>query len=240
MDGVLTCARYAFAPNYYKYCGPDANRGIAAYIKKGISDPGLSGYLSEFAVLYPYLNLIAQENGIGDPFDPRVVEAYWIGNKLLENVGMKAFSEHLQYGQKLKKRLPAKKLKWIIEKVPKGAKIHHSFHVFSIFRRTGHHRVDQTLNTMDQCRISWGKILQISNLEVKTQKLVYENGELRLKDNVMGKVRLPVDSELVKTLNPGDWLTFHWGFVCDRITEKQAQSLALYTKHNLRLANETI
>ena len=37
MDGILTCARYAFAPNYYKYCGPDANQGIASYIKEGRS-----------------------------------------------------------------------------------------------------------------------------------------------------------------------------------------------------------
>ena len=28
----------------------------------------------------------AAANGIGDPFDPRVVEAYWLGNELLERV----------------------------------------------------------------------------------------------------------------------------------------------------------
>jgi hydrogenase maturation factor len=248
MDGVLLCARYAFAPNYYKYCGPDANRGIAAYLKEDISDPRLSSYLSEFAVLYPYLNLIAQENGIADPFDLRVVEAYWIGNKLLEKVGMKAFAEHLNYGQKLQKRLPAKKLKWIMEKVPKGARIHHSFHVFSIFTRTGHHAVDHTLETMDSCRISHGEILQndqspISNfqsIKVKTNKLVYENGRLRLDEGVEKEVALPVDSELEKNLKSGDWVTFHWGFVCDKVSSEQVRNLKFYTKHNLRLANETI
>lgn len=246
MDGVLTCARYSFAPNYYKYCGPDRNKTIGSYLKEGVSDPTLAAYLSEFAVLYPYLKLIAHENGIADPFDPRVVEAYWIGNELLDNVGMQAFSEHLQYGQKLKKRLPSKKLKWIIEKVPKGAKIHHSFHVFSIFTRTGHHRVDHTLDTMDQCRIGWGKIvneklkMKNSKLKVKSQKLVYENRKLGLKDGVIREVALPVDNELSKSLEFGDFVTFHWGFVCDKITRTQAASLSKYTQHNLRLANETI
>jgi hypothetical protein len=244
MDGVLLCARYAFAPNYYKYCGPDVNRGIAAYLKEGVSNPGLSAYLSEFAVLYPYLNLIARENGIADPFDPQVVEAYWIGNKLLEKVGMKAFSEHLQYGQKLKKRLPPKKLKWIIEKVPKGARIHHSFHVFSIFTRTGHQAVDHTLETMDSCRIGWGQIsskfkMKNLKLKLKSQKLIYKNGQLRLKDNVVREVALPVNDSYIKTIKPGDWVTTHWGFVCDKVSPTQVKNLEFYTKHNLQLANET-
>ena len=248
MDGVLTCARYAFAPNYYRYCGPDSNRTIADYLKEGVSDLGLSAYLSEFAVLFPYLKLIAHENGIADPFDPRVVEAYWIGNSLLDRVGMRAFSEYLQYEQKLKKRLPAKKMKWIVEKIPKGAKIHHSFHVFSIFTRTGHHAVEHTLDTMDNCRISSGEILQndqLSNsnfqtINVKTDKLIYEHRKLKLKQGVVREVALPVDGDFTDMLQPGDWVTFHWGFVCEKINSAKAKRLETFTLHHLRLANETI
>lgn len=248
MDGVITCARYAFAPNYYKYCGPDSNGDISSYLAEGVSDPGLSRYLAEFTVLFPYLKLIAHENGIVDPFDPRVVDAYWVGNNLLERVGMKAFSEHLLYGQKLKMRISAKKLKWVIEKVPKGARIHHSFHVFSIFSRTGHHAVDHTLDTMDSCRISSGEILQndqLSNsksqtLRVKTDKLVYEDGKLKLKEGVVRQVLSQVDGDYSKTLKPGDWVTFHWGFICEKINEEKARRLEKFTKHNLKLANETI
>lgn len=247
MDGVLRCARYSFAPNYYKYCGPDANRSIAAYLQEGVSDPGLSAYLSEFAVLYPYLKLIAEENGIADPFDSRVVEAYWVGNDLLEHVGMKSFAQHLLYEQHLKKRLPPRKLKWVIDKVPKGAKLHHSFHVFSIFTRTGHHAVEHTLDTMDSCRISWGKIvqdsrftIQDSGIRIKTQQLVYRNGKLGLREGVVREVALPVDGQYSKQFQPGDLVTIHWGFVCDKIDEARARTLERYTKHNLRLANETI
>lgn len=247
MNGILTCARYAFAPNYYKYCGPDANLSITSYLKEKVSDPVLEQYLSEFAVLFPYLKLIAHENGIAYPFDPRVVEAYWIGNDLLEKVGMKAFAEHLKFGQKLKKRLPDKKLKWIIEKVPEGAKIHHSFHVFSIFTRTGHHSVDHTVDTMDNCRIGWGKVIRKNigqkvngSIKILSQRLVYKNGKLGFEKNVKREVTLPLDKDFVKQLKPGDWLTFHWGFVCDKVADKQIQKLKYYTKHNLSLANETI
>jgi hydrogenase maturation factor len=246
MDGILTCARYAFSPNFYKYCGPDANRNIAAYLKEDTSDPGLSSYLSEFAVLYPYLKLIAHENGISDPFDERVVEAYWVGNDLLEHVGEKQFAEHLSYGQRLKDRLAKKKLRWIIEKVPKGVRVHHSFHVFSVLTRTGHHAVAHTLDTMDSCRIGWGKIIatRIKNKElgikIKTQKLNYKDGKLRLKAGVKRKVSLPVNNDMQKKLKPGDRVSYHWGFVCDKISKTQAEKLDYYTNLNLNLANETI
>ncbi len=247
MDGVLRCARYSFAPNYYKYCGPDANRNIVDYLKEGVSDPGLSAYLTEFAVLYPYLKLIAQENGIADPFDSRVVEAYWVGNDLLEHVNPKSFVQHLLYEQHLKKRLPYKKLKWIVEKVPKGAKLHHSFHVFSIFTRTGHQVVEHTIDSMDQCRIGWGKVIikskvksQNSKVQLKSQKLVNENRKLCFMNDIVRNVMLPVDDVFVKRLKPSDWVTYHWGFVCERISKAQAQKLEYYTNLNLRLANETV
>lgn len=259
-EGILTCAKYAFAPNYYRYCGPDANRNIAAYLKEQESDPGLAGYLKEFAVLYPYLKLIAEENRIADPFDRWVVEAYWIGNELLDRVGLNAFAGQLLDTQKLKKKISRKNLKWIIEKVPRGAKIHHSFHVFSIFTRTGHREATHTLNTMDECRIGWGKVIREPEVDrqssgqadkkqdtekdkgslwVKTQKLVYVAGKLQLKSGVVRELNFPV-AGFERKIKAGNLVSFHWGFVCEKITRKQAANLAYYTKHNLNLANETL
>src|SRR3990167_4193943 len=246
-NGLLTCSRYAFPPNSLHYCGPEKQSDLIGYQQERIADRGLAEIIKDFQTLYPYLTLIAHENGIADPFDPRVVEAYWVGNSLLDRVVMRSFSEHLQYEQKLRKRLPAKKMKWIVEKIPRGAKIHHSFHVFSIFTRTGHHAVEHTLDTMDNCRISWGQIIangkwQMANgnIRVKTQQLVNEEGKLRFKDGVVREVALPVDGEFAKNLKPGDWVTFHWGFVCEKINSAKAKRLEAFTLHHLRLANETI
>jgi hydrogenase maturation factor len=203
--------------------------------------------LAEFAVLYPYLQLIAHENGINDPFDKKVVEAYWIGNELLNNVGMRSFSDHLLYKQRLKERVTKKALKWIIEKIPNGAYVHHSFHVFSIFTRTGHQQVPHTLDTMDQCRIGWGKIIKIDNsiskkpvIKLLSQKLIFQKGKLDIKDRVERNVVLPVINNYTKRLKTGDWITFHWGFVCDKIKEFQVRQLKYFTLFNLNLANDTI
>src|SRR3990167_9993879 len=109
-QGLLTCARYAFAPNYLKYCGPDENRTIFQYCAAQDADAGLRELLEEFGTLYPYLRFIAQANGIADPFDPRVVEAYWVGNRLLEVVGRsEEHTSELQSQSKPQFRPPVKK-----------------------------------------------------------------------------------------------------------------------------------
>ena len=89
MNGLLQCSRYAFGPNRLHYCGPDASQEILAYIDNKEQDPGLEKLLSAFQTLYPYLEMISRANNIADPFDERVVEAYWIGNDLLANTGKK-------------------------------------------------------------------------------------------------------------------------------------------------------
>ena len=83
MDGVTRCTRYAFGPNRLHMCGPDMNREVLAYMNEGVTDTGLTNILKEFQALHPYLTKIAHTNQIKDPFDSRVVEAYWIGNELL-------------------------------------------------------------------------------------------------------------------------------------------------------------
>ena len=241
LSGILTCARYSFAPNYYKYCGPDANKKISSYLQNSHANPNLVEILGQFDVLFRYLSLIAHSNNIADPFDSRVVEAYWIGNRLLERIKPSQLGEHLLYDQELKKRLPEKMLKWVLEKVPKGAKIHHSFHVFNVFIRTGHLIAPHTIDTIDQCRIGWGKVVKVQSAKCKVQsrKLISQNKKLVLIESER-ELSAPIDGSIKNKLKPGDLVSFHWGFICDKITPQQAKNLAFYTNHNLRLANETV
>ena len=213
---------------------------MSSYLKETFTDSNLSNLLGQFDVLNRYLLLIAHENGLVDPFDPRVVEAYWVGNWLLEMVNPRSFSDHLFYKQELKKRLSGKMLKWIVEKIPKGAKPHHSFHVFNIFIRTGHLIAPHTIDTMDQCRIGWGEIIEVKEkVRVKSQKLTPLNKKLMFVESVRD-LSVPIDGSIKNKLKPGDLVSYHWGFVCDKITQAQVRNLAYWTNYNLRLANETI
>lgn len=247
MKGLLRCARYAFSPNKFKYCGPsDKNFQLFSHIVEGVEDQGLEELLDDFSAMYPYLKLIAEQNNIEDPFDERVVEAYWIGNELLERVKVSSFWSYLMEEKGLKKRFKVKDLKWIMDKVPVGARVHHSFHVFNIWIKMGQKTHLEAVPTMDNCRISWGRIVDKANagasgLSIKTQELVYEEGKLRLKEGVIKKISWRIgDKELIKGLKGGDLVTMHWGWVCEKVNKFQVRNLEYYTKWHLKLANMTI
>ena len=263
--GLLTCSHYAFPPNSLHYCGPEKQNNLIGYQQEQIADQGLVEIIRDFQTLYPYLRLIAFENNIEDPFDPRVVEAYWIGNNLLNNVSMKNFNIHLTNSLGLKKKIKKKDLDLLIGKIPQGAFPHHTFHVLNVFTRTGHHTVEHTLETMDSCRISWGKIVQESwnikhgtkhlrhpelllaqasvsgSILVETQPLSLENGKLALGKSAIKEIKIPysltANSQKLKT---NSLISFHWNTFCDVITTHQAKQLEYFTKQALLLANTTL
>lgn len=242
-NGAITCARYAFAPNFYHYCGPETAGVFGDYVTESMADGKLVEYLAQFETLYPYLKSIAMANKITDPLDPRVVEAYWVGNSLLNSVTPKQTFDSLTIGQNLHKRLDEKSKRWLFPKIDRQAKLHHSFHVFNIFTRTGHRMVAHTTETMDQCRIGWGAIInhksQINNdkmITIKSQRLVYKDGKLQFEACERSVIN-PVE-EL--TLKVGDLVSFHWGYVCEKITPAQMKRLEKLTYYHLLLANETL
>src|SRR4030042_1170915 len=95
MQGVMSCSRYSFAPNSLHYCGPERQSDMLGYVQHEAADKGLAEILHRFDTLYKYLVLIASSNHIHDPFDRRVVEAYWVGNNLLARVKTNQFAQHL-------------------------------------------------------------------------------------------------------------------------------------------------
>lgn len=80
--GSLLFVRYAFMPNRLRYRGGDDHRMLFEYGVEHVGDGGLNSLLRKFTGALPYPQLIARANRIPDPFDERVVEAYWIGNDL--------------------------------------------------------------------------------------------------------------------------------------------------------------
>jgi hypothetical protein len=242
-DGILRCSRYAFGPNRLHYCGPDANAEILAYINNGVTDPGLEKLLGQFKTLYPYLRLIAEASGIAEAFDEGVVEAYWIGNSLLENVSRKHFYRHLIDEQQLKKRLGSRDFRWLEKKIAQYALPHHSFHVLNIWMRTGHLERLHTLESIDACRISWGEVVEVDGptITVDTPALIFANGKLALSEPVRKKLVRRLESTTgIEQLKVGEIITIHWDVPCEVITPAQLQQLKKYTLKSIALANQTI
>jgi hypothetical protein len=237
--GPLRFIRYGFMPNRLRYCGGDDNRTLFEYGIEHAVDGGLPPLLRRFTGALPYLQLIARANNLADPFDARVVEAYWLGNELLEGVEVRQLYDALleRFGKQLRGR--AREL--VLGKAPAGARPHHSFHVLDVHSRVG--ELENSLETMDACRVSSGRVVRLEGAEalVERRPLVLQAGKLTLGPARPERVLRQVDSHgFADDAQPGDWVALHWGWVCEVIDDRQRRNLERYSLHHLRLASRTI
>ena len=226
-------------PNRLGYCGSGDNKTLFDYCAAKHTDLGLVVILQKFEAAYPYLKLIANSNNIPDPFDARVVEAYWLGNELLEQVELAQFYNSLR--DRFAKRLDAKTLGYLLSKPPLGARPFHNFHVFDVHSRIG--ALEHSLDTMENCRIGWGRVkeTETSSLVVEYQPLVLECGKLKLGELGEKRVLRQIDgTRFITDCKVGDYVSFHWGWACERLSPRQAQNLEKYTRYHLALANQTL
>ena len=245
MDGILRCSRYSFGPNRLHYCGPDANAELRAQIEAKDFNFGLVKILREFKTLYPYLCLIAKANNISNPFDTRVVEAYWLGNELLENVGKKRLYNFLIDDLEIKKKSKTSELKWLENKIIQGAVPHHSFHVLNLWWQQGgrNEKVAQEFASLDECRVATGEIVSVNGPEiiVNTEPLIYLAGKIIFGASIRKTLTRQLEAEYdIEQLKPGELVSFHWGVPCEVLNLTQAANLKKYTLQNIAFANQTI
>lgn len=88
MSGIKLAVLYGIKPHSLGFCGPKDKGILLSYLRgENIFEKKIRKILEQFKGAYPYYKLIAKSNGIKDPFDEKVVRAYWIGNKLLAKAG---------------------------------------------------------------------------------------------------------------------------------------------------------
>jgi len=239
IDGTIVFARYAFMPNRLSYCGGNDNKALFDYCVAKQTDPGLVFILQKFQAAYPYLKLIASSNHIADPFDARVVEAYWIGNELLDGVDLAQFYNYLR--ERFAKHLDHKTLGYVLSKPPLGARPHHNFHVFDVHSHMG--TLEHSLDTMENCRIGWGRVKEIGTTHfiVEHQPLILEQGKLKLGELRDKRVMRQIDGTgFISNCKVGDFISFHWDWACEMLSPRQVNNLDKYTRYHLKLANDTL
>lgn len=240
LTGLMRACRYSYPPNSLSLCGPQKQRDLAWYTSQQQPDAGTKEILSQFGTLYPYLVLIASHNHISDPFDERVVEAYWLGNKLLANVPIRAFETHMTDTMMLRKKIPSQALGKTLSKLDSGALPCHAFHVLNIYKRTGHTGSDHTIQTMDACIINWGKVLKVlpDGFVVNSKPLVRAGDTLQWGNIMKRKILFQGEKDSLKEeVRTGDWVSYHWGYMCEKVTAMHVLQLRYYTNKAITLAN---
>jgi len=239
MDGVELACRYSFRPNILGLCGPQSDFTLFNYvIKKDRRPKETKRLLKKFLGAFAYYQLIAQANKITDPFDYRVVEAYWIGNSLLKRVQAEEIKKMILNNFTGPGLLNNNIAKNLIKKLLPRCVPHHSFHVFYLGSVTG--IVPKNLKTFNSCFISWGKVKEIKGdyLIVLRANLKREKNKIVLGKPFLEKVLYKMDNKsFIKNLHLGDWVSIHWNWACQRLNKQALERLRYWTLYNLKVIN---
>jgi len=242
MSGLKLAVLYSFPAFKLGFCGPEEKSVTRVFLNylagKKISEKRIIKILKNFKGAFPYYKLIAKSNGIKDPFNEKVVKAYWIGSSLLEKVKVDDLRQMIIKDFSgpglLSKEIACKKAK----EIPVNSKPHHSFHVLVIGSVT--REIVLKGKFLDLCRINWGKVRK---LKVKNEKLkiVVEYQPLTKKFRLGKPIKKEIfwDKVLVPEIRVGDWVSFHWNLATEKLKKRDLKNLKKYTRMTLRGLAET-
>jgi hypothetical protein len=168
-----------------------------------------------------------------------VVEAYWLGNELLDGVEAAALYRSLE--ERFGRQLTGSARDQVLRKPPQGARPYHLFHVLDVYRHLEHDEIGMA--AMESCRISWGQVRSVDGAElvVRRQPLILHEGKLALGDpNDERVLRSISDRGFADDVRVGDWVSVHWGWTCDVLDQRKLANLQRWSAHHLALANQTI
>ncbi|MCX6763793.1 MAG: DUF6390 family protein [Candidatus Moranbacteria bacterium] len=235
MSGVKLAIRYGYVPCKLGLCGPkdkERKKIINRFLNGEKKLKGrIKKILKEFKGAYPYYQLIARSNKITDSLNQKVVEAYWLGNPLLDKVKVSDFKKMMA-----KEFLPLGKVPEArIKKLPKKAISLHNFHVLAIGSVTG--RFQETKKGLDFCRISWGKINNIfpNKIEVIRQPLQFS------KKIILGKAEKKIISwnrNILPEIKKGDWVSIHWNTAIEILNKEKLKNIIKYNQKTLVAINK--
>jgi hypothetical protein len=219
--GTLLFARYAYPPNELGYCGPD---GAPALLRADSAE--IARRARRFEGAWSYLEFIARSAGIADPLDEAVVEAYWIGNDLLDRVdsaGLVAWLRGRFAGQ----------VGGTWADADGRAVAHHSFQVFEVYPWAAMLRRNASpvaVSVLDRagsgpascvrCTVRRRGAMPAAGVG-RGHARSWTGGDEVVRWSAGGR-------SLLAGLSAGDRVALHWDWVCDVITDEQAARIDAY------------
>ncbi|EUA52055.1 DUF6390 family protein [Mycobacterium xenopi] len=238
VQGSQMFARYAYAPNALGYCGPPDPGALLSGSRHHIE-----AIAKRFSGAWPYLQVLSRMTGITDPLDYRLVESYWLGGGLGATLDRHAFTAELLAVIGLQARHY-----WahLTDDLASEAAPNHCFHVFGVYpwsRLLSKCTDEQPVRVLDNCRISWGKVLSVDSTTatVYSRQLAWDGHELKLTTPVVRHAEIGVEANIgLPRLTPSRHVAIHWGKVCDVLTLQQVNRLAQSTHRQIRVTNRRL
>ncbi len=235
MDGVRLAARFSIATNRLRFCGPaEAAPDLYRAITEGTGLTEAAGHLARFEALYPYLEAIGARHGLS-PFSRDVVEAYWIGNRLLDPFGPAEFRAILD--ALARRGLPPVIARELAAALPPRPIPHHAFHVafVGVGAVTGH--VETTLANMESCRPAPATVTEVGDRTLTADVVPWELGPQGLRDGPMRSQVVSYDTGCLPSILPGDSIATHWGWAAAPLLSDARRALETYSRRSVEQAN---
>ncbi|MEP7089932.1 MAG: DUF6390 family protein [Nocardioidaceae bacterium] len=217
-EGARRFAQYAYPPNELGYCGPPGARALL----DGAATDDIATRARGFEGAWSYFEVLAESAGISDPLDVAVVDAYWVGSELLEEVD----PAHLV--RRLEERFRGQVGGSWRGAVTRAA-AHHSFQVFEVYPWAAMLRSGRppgpAVSVLDRCRIRVGVVVAVDGEEVDVvcRRLVWDGGVLAETKPAAERARWSAGgSSLIEAPEVGDPVTLHWDWVCQVVSPERA------------------
>jgi hypothetical protein len=236
MSAAEVFARYAYPPNELGYCGP-ADSGEV--LSCGLD--GLESTARCFEGTWPYFEFIAARHDL-DPLDPDVIESYWLGGSITEELDVKAEGENLLADLARAGGIWAHTTADLLP----GMAPDHNFHVFAIYPWLSllpRNLSDQPRLVLDRCRVRWGTVVDLhgDTATVSSSAIEWDGARLNLGPRREETVTVAKGSiRLAGELHPGDVVTLHWDWICGAISGERLEYLRRSTAAHLDIANERL
>ena len=236
--GLKVATAYSLPSFSLGFCGPQdkkSRKTLSDYASgKPASEKAIRKIFEKFEAAYSYYKLIAKKNNIEDPFDEKVLKAFWVGNRLLEQVSREDLQKLILTNFYRPGLLSKTEARIKAQKVPKGATAHHSFHVLILGAVAKRVKLEGSL--LDLCRIGWGKVkkLEKNSLIVKYKPLLTKN-EIKLGNDIEKKIHR--NKHILPKIRIGDYISFHWGEACGVLNKSSLKNLEFYTQKTIGLVN---
>ncbi len=235
-------ACYASAPNARGYCGPPAGAAaLQAVACGGGAGVDVRTLATRFSGAWPYQCLIAEQAGIDDPLDERVVRAYWTGNHMTHEIDARRLGEQL-----LRRFAGQAGGYWshVNEELLDEVTPTHAFHVLGVYpwtRLLGEH--DEPRQVLEACLVRLAEVLEVRGdaVLVRARRLTWDGRRLaRSRPAEEQATWRTAHGAFTGPLRAGDQVALHWGHICDELGVTDAAQLEHWTEVQIEATNQRL
>lgn len=228
-SGAKLCSYFSRQPNFLGYCGRESAKDAFRKCLLTGKCNDIPDEVSQFIVLNPYLETIAQITGL-PKLSHEVVECFWLGNDLLKLCRPEHYTILLKNLER--QGVPSFLIEEVRSKVPQTFIPIHLFNIMHIGVGKASGSVPFNLESINHCMIRWGTVTNIKE-GIATINAVELSSDAKIETTTLD---LPYDTFLFPTLKIEDTVAIHWGSIAKKLETKELENLTYWTDQFL--ANE--